>query len=80
MLKGSRFPAGESPGLDHGGAIRAAYTLDSVPTDSDTLAHPYDDSCGMPYDWWCESRKLVVKWMREAYEDRLPHLVEALEP
>ncbi len=79
-LKGAKIPGEHPDALAHDPQIRAAYSLDGVPTDPDTLAHDYDEECDTPYDWWCESRELVVGWMREAFESHQPHLVELLEP
>lgn len=80
-LKGARLP-GASPNHDHGELIRAAYALREADTDPETLRFDYaaEIACDTPHDWWCESREMIVGFMREAYEANQPHLVEALEP
>lgn len=80
-LKGAKLPGG-APCPDHGEAIRAAYALGGAEADPETLRFDYDAeiACDTPYDWWSESREMVVDFMREAFEANQPPLVEALEP
>ena len=79
-LKGTTFPS-RGIHLDHYDAIRAAYDLDAATTDPDTLAYDYDtEPSDTPHDWHCEARKMVVGFMREAYEAGQPQLLSALEP
>lgn len=67
---------------EHEEAIVAAYAPDDSLLDPDTLAFDYadEDRTLIPYDWWCEARELVVKWMREAHEVGQSPLLDALEP
>ncbi len=81
-LKGVKLPGEHPDVLAHAQQIRAAYPLDGVPTDTDTLAYDYDAEIpeDTPYDWHCEARELVVGFMREAHEAGQPQLLAALEP
>ena len=76
------IPGGDDTSGEHEEAIAAAYAPDDSLLDSETLAFDYadEDRTLIPYDWWCEARELVVKWMREAHEAGQSPLLDALEP
>lgn len=64
----------------HDAALREAYPPLEGRTDPDTLAHDWDEPAITPVDWWHEAHWLLCRFMRQAHERSLPHLVEDLEP
>jgi hypothetical protein len=65
----------------HEETLEAVYgTANEALTDGDTLRYTGDASSGTPLDWWREARVNACRAMREAHEDGLLGLVDALEP
>ncbi len=64
----------------HEKAMADAYPPDELigNTDPDILMFDYEESGSSPFDWWCESRTLVVRFMRQAAKEG-PELMRDLE-
>ncbi len=64
-------------------AMREAYPPEELEQyiDPDTLAYDYEAVIAgdTPYDWWCEARIFVLRWMREAFERGALELLRELE-
>ena len=66
-------------------AMREAYPPEELEQhiDPDTLAYDYEKDFMIgdgPYDWWCEARLMVLRFMREARERGSVELLHGLEP
>ncbi len=64
----------------HGMAMVDACPPDELAgnTDPDIMVFDYEEIQSTPYDWWCQNRTLVVRFMRQAAEDG-PELMGDLE-
>ncbi len=65
----------------HEPAMLEAYPPDDLEsnTDPDTLSFDYERyGRDTPHDWWCESREMVARFMRQASDRGVP-IVEDLE-
>ena len=66
-------------------AMREAYPPEELAEhiDLDILAYGYERDFMIgdgPYDWWCEARLMVLRFMREAFERGSVALLCDLEP
>jgi hypothetical protein len=71
------------PDVDHAiyeKAMADAYPPDELAgnIDPDILAFDYEEIGSTPYDWWCEARLMVVRFMRQAAVDA-PEILDDLE-
>ena len=83
VLKTVEYPSR----IDHDAveaAMREAYPPEELEQhiDPDILAYDYEKDFIIgdgPYDWWCEARLMVLRFMREAFERGSSELLKDLE-